>query len=108
MLAYRGVMQSHLTMLTVSCPFCAAEHPDELECLESGRQHTMRCQNPACSRMFDFMIRECLACGEETVFTWKALPPEGITEALFCGSCGASFDEGHEDSEHEAAGWRVQ
>jgi len=33
-------------------------------------------------------VRECLACGEESVFTWEGMPTAEALAALFCEHCG--------------------
>lgn len=80
-------------MLTLECPFCGHEHSDEYECLESGRPDVLRCESGDCHQQFSFLIRECLECGEENVFTWKSVPAPAMLELLSCNYCGAPFDE---------------
>ncbi len=80
-------------MLAVQCPFCRHEHTDDFECLDSGRLDSLRCENARCNERFPFLFRECLACGEESVFSWKTVPTPQALAGLFCGHCGAPFDQ---------------
>jgi hypothetical protein len=92
-----------LNVLLVLCPFCRQEHADDLECLDSGRLDTLRCQNPRCAKYFSFLIRECLACGEESVFTWTSTPAPTALAGIFCQHCGAPFDAARETEVQDAA-----
>jgi len=68
-------------MLTLRCPFCGHEHADDFECLDSGRADTIRCENPSCNKRFAYLVRECLGCGGESVFTWGEMPtPEALVK----------------------------
>lgn len=91
-------------MLTLICPFCQHGHTDDLECLDSGRLDALHCDNPRCSKDFVFLVRECLACGEESVFTWTRAPtPEGLA-LLNCQHCGALFhDAAHQGESQDAS-----
>lgn len=86
-------MTKDQNVLTVKCPFCGWEHRDHYECLKSGRLDLLRCDSGDCRQQFSFLIRECLECGEETVFTWKSMPAPAIVALLSCNHCGAPFDE---------------
>ena len=79
--------------LPLQCPFCEHEHADDYECLESGRPDILRCESVVCRQQFSFLIRECLECGEESVFTWKTMPAPETFALLSCNHCGAPFDE---------------
>ena len=80
-------------VLVLQCPFCGHGHSDEYECLESGRPDVLHCQGAGCRKEFLFLIRECLECGEESVFTWKSTPAAETLALLSCNCCGAPFDE---------------
>lgn len=80
-------------LLILDCPFCGHGHADEYECLEAGRPDALRCQGEGCDQHFSFLIRECLECGEESVFTWKSTPAVETLALLSCNQCGAPFDE---------------
>ena len=80
-------------VLTLDCPFCGHGHADEYECLESGIVGSVECESEACHQQFSFLIRECLECSEETVFTWKTMPAPETLALLSCNHCGAPFDE---------------
>ena len=95
-------------MLTLFCPFCRHEHADDWECLDSGRADTMRCQNPDCNKRFVYLVRECLACGEESVFTWGEMPAPEALAALFCEHCGAPPDGIRQEAKSEGAAQRIQ
>lgn len=90
------------------CPFCRQEHTDDLECLPSGQIDTVRCQNTRCAKHFSFLIRECLACGEDSVFTWTTMPAATVLAGLSCQHCGALFDETARETENPDAAQRFQ
>lgn len=94
-------------MLTLFCPFCRHEHADDWECLGSGGADAMRCENQDCNRRFVFLVGECLACGEESVFTWGERPAPDALAALFCNHCGAPLDEVPHQAENQDAAQRV-
>ncbi len=97
-----------LEVLTLLCPFCRNKHADDFECLDSGRADTIRCENKECNKQFVFLVRECLACGEESVFTWGGMPAPEALAALFCEHCGVPLNEASQEAEGEGAGQRVQ
>jgi hypothetical protein len=97
-----------LKVLKLMCPFCRHEHADDFECLDSGRADTIRCENKDCNKRFVFLVRECLACGEESVFTWGGMPAPEALVALFCEHCGVSLNEASQETEGEGAAQRVQ
>ena len=80
-------------VLKFDCPFCGHGHADEYECLEGGVPGSLKCESEACRRQFSFLLRECLECGEESVFTWKSMPAAETLALLSCIQCGAPFDE---------------
>jgi hypothetical protein len=86
-------MTTDRNLLTVQCPFCGQGHADDYECLESERTDVLLCENRTCRQHFSFLIRECLECGEETVFTWKTMPAQETLALLSCNHCGAPFHE---------------
>ena len=86
-------MSSDRNLLKLLCPFCGYEHPDDYECLEAGQADTVRCEGESCRQQFSFLIRDCLECGEESVFTWKTMPAPETLALLSCNQCGAPFDE---------------
>lgn len=79
--------------MRLDCPFCGHQHGDEYECLEAGRPDSLLCENRTCRQQFSFLIRECLECGEESVFTWKSTPAAEMLALLSCNRCGAPFDD---------------
>ena len=97
-----------MDMLTLRCPFCRHEHADEFECLDSGRAETIRCENANCNKRFAFLVRECLACGEESAFTWEGMPTPAVMAALFCEHCGAPLNEAPQEAKGESAAQRIQ
>jgi len=86
-------MATDRNVLTLHCPHCGHGHDDDYECLDAGAPGTMTCASAACRQQFSFLIRECLECGEESVFTWTALPAPGTLALLSCNGCGAPFNE---------------
>ena len=97
-----------LNVLTLVCPFCRREHTDDFECLDDGRADTIRCENPDCNKQFAFLVRECLACGEESAFTWEGMPTPAALAALFCEHCGANPNEPSQEAEDKSATQRIQ
>ena len=95
-------------VLKLMCPFCRHEHADDFECLDSGHADTIRCANSKCNKHFAFLVRECLACGEESVFTWAGMPAPEALAALFCEHCGVSLNEARPEAEGEGAAQRIQ
>ena len=79
-------------MITLLCPFCALAYTDDLELLETGVIGSMRCENWVCEREFTYLIAECSACAEESVFVWTK-PPTEEPRNLWCTHCGASLEE---------------
>ena len=86
-------MTTDRNVLVFQCPFCGHSHSDEYECLESARPDVLRCESEGCRKEFAFLIRECLECGEESVFVWKSMPADETLALLSCNRCGAPFDE---------------
>ena len=86
-------MTSDRNVLILECPFCGYGQADEYECLKGGKPDILLCENGSCRQQFSFLIRECLECGEESVFTWKSMPAPEILALLSCNHCGAPFDE---------------
>ena len=95
-------------VLKLICPFCRHEHVDDFECLDSGRADSIRCENPDCNKRFAYLVRECLACSEESVFTWGGMPAPEALAALFCEHCGVSLNEASQEAEGEGTAQRVQ
>lgn len=90
-------------VLTLQCPSCGQEHVDDYECLVGGKPDVLGCENRACGRQFSFLIRECMECGEESVFTWKSTPAPATLALLSCNDCGAPFDETAKGQNPDAA-----
>ena len=86
-------MTTDRDVLTLQCPFCGHRHSDEYEVLEGDRPQTLACDAKGCRRQFSFLIRECLECGGESVFTWEVMPAPETLALLSCNHCGAPFDE---------------
>ena len=95
-------------VLTLQCPFCGHEHPDDYECLESGMPDVLRCESEGCRQQFSFLVRECLECGEESVFTWKSMPAPETLALLSCIQCGAPFDEPAPEGQSPSPARRIQ
>lgn len=88
-------------VLALQCPHCREEHIDDYECLAGERADEMRCAG--CERQFSFLTRECLECGEESIFTWTTMPASGTLALLSCNGCGAPFDEAAEGQNPDPA-----
>src|SRR5581483_1257682 len=100
-------MATDRNVLNLRCPPCGHGHADDYECLETGRTATMTCENGACRRQFSFLIRECLECGEESIFTWGALPAAGTLDLLSCNACAAPFNETSGESQNSDPAQRI-
>lgn len=100
-------MTTDPNVLVLRCPFCGRDHSDDYECLESGRPGAVRCEGEDCRKEFAFLILECLECGEESVFTWKSMPPQETLALLSCNFCGAPFDETASQDEGKDPSQRV-
>ena len=81
------------TVLTLFCPYCGTQLADDLECLGPGQPDTLGCENPGCGQRFAYLIRECLKCGEESVFSWRVMPKPAEMSGLSCQHCGAVLNE---------------
>jgi hypothetical protein len=97
-----------LKVLKLICPFCRHEYADEYECLDSGHVDIVRCENTDCKKNFAFLIRECYACSEESVFTWGKAPAPETAAALFCEHCGVGFNDAPQKEKRETAAQRIQ
>jgi transcription elongation factor Elf1 len=86
-------MTSDRNVLALQCPHCGHEYLDDYECLDSAKVGGIRCEASGCRQQFSFLIRECPDCGEESVFTWKAMPAPDTFALLSCNHCGAPLDE---------------
>lgn len=72
--------------MTVVCPHCTANQPDdEWEVLSLDELASMCCTT--CSRIFVLLLKECGRCGEETAFAWRKLPSPEVVGALTCSYC---------------------
>ena len=86
-------------MLTLRCPHCGTSHSDDWECLVAGRPEFLRCENSRCLMSFVYAIRECAACGNESVFTWDAMPGAARLAELVCQHCAEPFNEAAGEAE---------
>ncbi|AIY44207.1 hypothetical protein LT85_p028 (plasmid) [Collimonas arenae] len=80
--------------LTFSCPHCQHQFNDELELLAANELHAIQCEN--CDTPFTFLLKECLACSEETVFVWAEPPSEILISRLQCHACETPFQPDEE------------
>ena len=80
---------------TIQCPYCCVPYTDDWECLELDRLSSMTCT--VCSKTFAFLIRECLACGNDSAFAWRHAPSPDFLAVLTCQSCRALFYEASEE-----------
>ena len=74
----------------VHCPHCDAANEDPFEVMVRGDVDWMNCG--ACGSKFFFLIAECQACEEESVFAWQAAPPPEGTRLLRCSHCGQRLE----------------
>jgi hypothetical protein len=97
-------MQSHKVhnVCVVACPYCGHCCEDDLELLDLESQHALRCE--ACRQPFVAVLRECHACGEESLFVWDGAPPVAVLAALSCEWCGRGFAEVEEGDDHAYPG----
>lgn len=93
-------MQSYKvhSVCVLTCPHCGQRREDELELLAPQTQHALSCE--ACHRPFVGVLRECLACGAESLFVWDGTPPAPVLAALSCEWCGRGFSEVEEGGDH--------
>ena len=85
------------SVCVMECPGCGSRHEDDLEVLSTNDVHAIRCSDCACE--FWSVLKECLGCGEESVFVWKAVPTVTVLAALMCESCGHVFTDPEYDSD---------
>lgn len=93
--------------LILRCPHCGSARADELECLNPGRPDIIRCENPGCSMSFVFLLHECSACAEESVFTWKEKPSSAALAQLVCQHCAEPVNEAANEAEGEDPTQRI-
>ena len=79
------------TSLTLECPSCRATHQDYWECLVGDEFASICCS--ACNRPFYFYLKDCLVCGNESVYTWIQSPTNYVIDILGCQFCGETFDD---------------
>ena len=88
-------------MLRLTCPACGAQHADDFESIEAGAVGKMHCEGGEGDHVFWFILCECLACGEETTFTWTQVPGPTDLSDLSCSECGVPFHEADREAEDE-------
>lgn len=80
--------------LSIRCPFCGHEEPDDLELIENDQLVHLRCAN--CTRNFAVAVLLCAHCAAETVCTWTdTVTPDALSRAN-CARCDARW------TDHEA------
>jgi hypothetical protein len=78
----------------VHCPHCQRGNDDPFEVMARGEIDWTHCC--WCKRLFFFMIAECKACEEESIFAWPGAPLPPEIKALRCRACDLPielFDE---------------
>lgn len=75
-------------VLTYSCPHCQHQFSDEWELITADTLQTFDCEK--CHNPFTLLLKECLVCVEETIFTEKP-PAEIHVSELKCHACGTPF-----------------
>jgi hypothetical protein len=93
--------------LTIKCPFCGNPHSDEFECLDPAGAQFFRCENPKCSTSFVFLIHECTACVEDSVFVWKEMPQSAVVAKLVCQHCAEPVSQPTEQTHGEDTSHRI-
>lgn len=79
-----------MTTFAVKCPHCLASDEDPFEVLARGDIDWTMCVS--CGKKFYFLVVECQACEEESVFTWQAVPEPPWTRSLHCSHCGRPLE----------------
>jgi hypothetical protein len=82
--------------LQVRCPHCGHAEDDDLELLGEAQMDDIRCCQ--CELVFRMLLLECLACGEETIFSWDNEPPEGDLLRLACAKCQRPYVDHEADA----------
>lgn len=65
--------------------------------LDVNELHDFQCEH--CTKPFQVLIKECLACGAESVLVWTDLPPADLLSSLKCSNCNKPFQL-EEENEH--------
>ena len=78
-----------------SCPHCLHVYRDEMECLQHNELHEIACES--CAEEFLFLLAECLACGEETTFSWRDKSDLPESAELICAHCAKPLRNTEED-----------
>jgi hypothetical protein len=86
------------SVLTLICPYCSTQLGDDFECLLPNHVDTLGCENTRCAQRFAYLIRECLKCGDESVFSWKVMPKPSEMSGLSCQHCGAALNEADQET----------
>ena len=74
----------------VCCPHCNDANGDPFEVMARGEIDWTLCAG--CGKRFYFLVAECNACEEESVFAWKEAPVPPWTPGLCCGHCGQRLE----------------
>ena len=80
----------------VNCPHCRFGNVDPFEVMTRGDLDWTLCAS--CGRKFYFLIADCAACEEESMFAWEEPPAPPWTSRLACSHCGLRLefsDEAH-------------
>ncbi len=94
-------------VLNLRCPFCGTTRSDDWECLPAGKLDFLRCENPRCLMSFCFLIHECAACAEESVFIWKEKPQRQVLASLVCQHCAEGLSDASDPAETESPPQRI-
>ncbi len=77
--------------ISIICPHCSHRYDGEIfELLDHDVLHDFRCEH--CARTFVALIKECLICNAESVFTWADKPEPGELIGLLCSACKRPLD----------------
>jgi DNA-directed RNA polymerase subunit RPC12/RpoP len=89
--------------MKIICPHCEHEEEDAFEVLELDTLHDdFRCAR--CGNAFAAYLNDCIRCGAEQAFEFKAAPSAAAISSLTCAACGYKNSEnsGHDGDEHDA------
>lgn len=76
--------------LCFSCPHCQHQYNDVLELLNVDELHVFLCEE--CSKEFTVLIKDCVTCGKESIFTWGEGLASQVLVELRCPGCGTLFN----------------
>lgn len=85
--------------LLLSCPICGQREPDEFECLDEGRVHTLA--GRACRHHFRMLVACCRRCGTEHAFSWRTSEADPVLARTKCEACRRPLGDPSSDGDEE-------